>query len=104
MKEVELREIRAYFQQSITKRLSESDWKNVVIAYEPVWAIGTGDVASPAQAQEVHAHIRNFLANTVSKSVAESTRIIYGKPNSLFFHVITLNVLSPRRFCQCWKR
>lgn len=50
----------------------------VVIAYEPVWAIGTGKVATAAQAQEVHAHIRNYLSKTVSLAVAENTRIIYG--------------------------
>jgi triosephosphate isomerase (TIM) len=49
-----------------------------VIAYEPVWAIGTGKVASADQAQEAHADIRSFLAKAVSPSVAESTRIIYG--------------------------
>ncbi|XP_025082818.1 triosephosphate isomerase-like [Pomacea canaliculata] len=55
-----------------------SDWKRVVIAYEPVWAIGTGRTATPEQAQEVHKAIRNWLAKNVSESVAKSTRIIYG--------------------------
>jgi len=54
------------------------DWTNVVIAYEPVWAIGTGKVASPAQAQEVHNELRKWLAANVSPEVAASTRIIYG--------------------------
>jgi hypothetical protein len=54
------------------------DWSKVVIAYEPVWAIGTGKVASPAQAQEVHAKLRSWLASNVNKAAAESTRIIYG--------------------------
>ncbi|GJN37491.1 hypothetical protein PR202_gb26454 [Eleusine coracana subsp. coracana] len=54
------------------------DWSNVVIAYEPVWAIGTGKVATPAQAQEVHASLRDWLKTNVSPEVAESTRIIYG--------------------------
>lgn len=63
-----------------TKAIAEriSDWKNVVIAYEPVWAIGTGKVASPAQAQEVHFELRRWLKENVSTDVAESTRIIYG--------------------------
>jgi hypothetical protein len=52
-------------------------WGKIVVAYEPVWAIGTGKVASPAQAQEVHAKLRTFLAS-VSPAVAQSTRIIYG--------------------------
>lgn len=49
-----------------------------VIAYEPVWAIGTGKVATPAQAQEVHAAIRARLAATTNADVAEKTRILYG--------------------------
>ena len=49
-----------------------------MIAYEPVWAIGTGKVATSAQAQEVHAAIRAYLSKTLSPAVAESTRIIYG--------------------------
>jgi len=58
--------------------LSEADWKKVVIAYEPVWAIGTGVTASPAQAQETHAQIREWLARNISQQVADETRIIYG--------------------------
>lgn len=50
----------------------------VVIAYEPVWAIGTGKVATPAQAQETQAEIRSYLSKAVSPSVAANTRIIYG--------------------------
>ncbi|KAJ4716725.1 triosephosphate isomerase [Melia azedarach] len=53
-------------------------WDNVVIAYEPVWAIGTGKVATPQQAQEVHAAVRDWLKNNVSAEVASKTRIIYG--------------------------
>jgi triosephosphate isomerase len=49
-----------------------------VIAYEPVWAIGTGKVATSAQAQEAHEDIRKFLSKAVSPAVAENTRIIYG--------------------------
>lgn len=49
-----------------------------MVAYEPVWAIGTGKVATSAQAQEAHADIRAFLSSAVSSSVAEATRIIYG--------------------------
>eukprot|EP00850_Spirogloea_muscicola_P007534 SM000038S14347 [mRNA] locus=s38:288979:291396:- [translate_table: standard] len=53
-------------------------WDNVVIAYEPVWAIGTGKVATPSQAQEVHADIRKWFEEHVSKDVAEAIRIQYG--------------------------
>jgi len=49
-----------------------------VIAYEPVWAIGTGKVATSAQAQEAHADIRKFLSQAVSPAVSENIRIIYG--------------------------
>lgn len=54
------------------------NWDNVVIAYEPVWAIGTGKTASPEQAQEVHEQLREWLAKNVSKQAAEKTRILYG--------------------------
>ncbi|KIK98639.1 hypothetical protein PAXRUDRAFT_823684 [Paxillus rubicundulus Ve08.2h10] len=56
----------------------ESDWSNIVIAYEPVWAIGTGKVATAAQAQEAHYDIREFLKKHVSQAVADNTRVIYG--------------------------
>lgn len=55
-----------------------TDWSNVVVAYEPVWAIGTGKVATPEQAEEVHVGVRAWLEQNVSKSVADSTRILYG--------------------------
>jgi triosephosphate isomerase len=55
-----------------------SDWSKIVVAYEPVWAIGTGQVATPDQAQEVHQQIRSWLTDNVSPDVAEHTRIIYG--------------------------
>eukprot|EP01123_Difflugia_compressa_P010140 TRINITY_DN3630_c0_g1_i1.p1 TRINITY_DN3630_c0_g1~~TRINITY_DN3630_c0_g1_i1.p1 ORF type:complete len:280 (+),score=54.46 TRINITY_DN3630_c0_g1_i1:67-840(+) len=53
-------------------------WESIVIAYEPVWAIGTGKVATPEQAQEVHAVIRDWLSKNLSPTVAQQTRIIYG--------------------------
>ncbi|XP_004289838.1 PREDICTED: triosephosphate isomerase, chloroplastic [Fragaria vesca subsp. vesca] len=53
-------------------------WENIVVAYEPVWAIGTGKVASPQQAQEVHVAVREWLKKNVSAEVASKTRIIYG--------------------------
>ena len=64
---------------------SISNWADVVIAYEPVWAIGTGKVATPEQAQEVHAAIRDWLKTNVSPDVASSIRIIYG--GWFFIHI-----------------
>lgn len=55
-----------------------TDWSKVVIAYEPVWAIGTGKTATPQQAQEVHQQLRGWLKDQVSAEVSGSTRIIYG--------------------------
>ncbi len=57
---------------------SVTDWSRIVLAYEPVWAIGTGKTASPEQAQETHAFIRHWLTENLSKEVAEQTRIQYG--------------------------
>ncbi len=54
------------------------DWSKVVIAYEPVWAIGTGKTASPQQAQEVHGELRNWLNKSYGKEIAEKVRVIYG--------------------------
>ena len=53
-------------------------WKNIVLAYEPVWAIGTGETASPEQAQEMHAFIRNLIQESYGTSVAENVAILYG--------------------------
>jgi triosephosphate isomerase len=50
----------------------------VVIAYEPVWAIGTGKVATPQQAEEVHADLRGLLAKRYNEQVADGVRILYG--------------------------
>jgi triosephosphate isomerase (TIM) len=58
--------------------LNEADWANVVIAYEPVWAIGTGKSATPAMAEETHDEIRAWMATNVSPAVAKAIRIIYG--------------------------
>ena len=55
-----------------------SDYSKVVIAYEPVWAIGTGKTATPDMAQEVHAQIRAILTDIYGETAAESVRILYG--------------------------
>ncbi len=58
--------------------LSESDLGNLIIAYEPVWAIGTGKTASPQQAQDVHKFIRNLVSTLFSSDLAENIVIQYG--------------------------
>ena len=60
------------------KGYTAQDLKGMVIAYEPVWAIGTGKTATPEQAQEVHAAIRQFLADKYGQEYADATRILYG--------------------------
>jgi len=54
------------------------DFSKIVLAYEPVWAIGTGKTASAAQAQEIHAFIRKTLAEKFGEEVADNTSILYG--------------------------
>ncbi len=58
--------------------LGAGSWKNIVLAYEPVWAIGTGETASPEQAQEMHAFIRKTLSDAYTKDLAEGVTILYG--------------------------
>ncbi len=58
--------------------LSAEDFSKIVLAYEPVWAIGTGKTASPAQAQEIHAFIRSAVAEKYGKEIADNTSILYG--------------------------
>ncbi len=58
--------------------IPESEMKNIIIAYEPVWAIGTGKTATPAQAEEVHVFIRNLVKRLYSPSVSDSIIIQYG--------------------------
>lgn len=58
--------------------LTEGELKEIVIAYEPVWAIGTGLTATPAQAQEMHKYIRGLFAEKYSRNVADDISILYG--------------------------
>lgn len=58
--------------------LSEADFRKIVLAYEPVWAIGTGKTATSDQAQEIHAHIRSVIESKYGKAVADDTTILYG--------------------------
>lgn len=66
------------FRQTKALAAQIKDWTNVVLAYEPVWAIGTGKVATPQQAQDVHAALRKWLNDNVSPAVSASLRIQYG--------------------------
>jgi len=66
-------------------RVPATAWSHIVIAYEPVWAIGTGLTASPQQAQEAHVIIRNLLADKLGHDIASSTRIIYGGTDDMIF-------------------
>ena len=66
--------------------MSELDWKKIVLAYEPVWAIGTGETASPSQAQEMHAYIRKIISNRYNDNLANNVSILYGgsvKPSNV---------------------
>ncbi|MGB0895694.1 MAG: triose-phosphate isomerase [Flavobacteriaceae bacterium] len=58
--------------------LPETAWKNIILAYEPVWAIGTGETATPEQAQEMHAFIRKTIAEQYTSELSETISILYG--------------------------
>ena len=58
--------------------LSAEDFSKIILAYEPVWAIGTGKTATPEQAQEIHAFIRSIVADKYGKEIADNTSILYG--------------------------
>lgn len=58
--------------------LKAEDFKNIILAYEPVWAIGTGETATPDQAQEMHEFVRNVLAKKFGQETADSVSILYG--------------------------
>ena len=58
--------------------LSADEFRNVIVAYEPIWAIGTGKTATAEQAEEIHAYIRSVIADKYGKEVADDTTILYG--------------------------
>ncbi|MGB5912956.1 MAG: triose-phosphate isomerase [Promethearchaeia archaeon] len=60
------------------KDLTQEEFKKVIIAYEPIWAIGTGITATPEQAEEIHLYIRELLENNYDRDTAQSVRIQYG--------------------------
>ncbi|XP_067658163.1 triosephosphate isomerase-like [Haliotis asinina] len=64
--------------KAIADNIGAEDWSRVVIAYEPVWAIGTGKTATPDQAQAVHKDLRDWITQNVSADIAQNVRIQYG--------------------------
>ncbi len=58
--------------------IEKKDWTNIVLAYEPVWAIGTGETASPEQAQEMHKFIRTLVEKVYGFDIADDLTILYG--------------------------
>jgi triosephosphate isomerase len=65
-------------QLAVLFELPEKAWDQIILAYEPVWAIGTGETASPEQAQEMHAFIRKEIEENYNSSLAEKVVILYG--------------------------
>jgi triosephosphate isomerase len=75
--ESHFRVIESQLEESLFQ-LSKEDLVNVIIAYEPVWAIGTGVTASPEQAQEMHAYIRSLIERKFGNELATNMTILYG--------------------------
>ena len=64
--------------ENVLKNFSEADLDRIYLAYEPVWAIGTGETATPQQAQEMHAYIRKLISEMYSAEASEKVNILYG--------------------------
>jgi len=64
--------------KNVLFNLEPSAWSNIVLAYEPVWAIGTGETASPEQAQEMHSFIRKTISDAFDATIADNVTILYG--------------------------
>jgi triosephosphate isomerase len=64
--------------ENTVMKLESNSWKNIVLAYEPVWAIGTGETASAEQAQEIHQFVRNYISEKFNSEVANNVSILYG--------------------------
>ena len=69
--------VKAQLENTVMK-LEPKSWKNIVLAYEPVWAIGTGETASAEQAQEIHKFVRNCISEHFSSEIADNVPILYG--------------------------
>ena len=89
LEEREAEQTNAVLERQLADGLSDINLltgREIVVAYEPVWAIGTGKVATPQQAQDAHAFIRNWLMNNYNVAVAEKIQILYGgsvKPDNI---------------------
>ena len=59
-------------------KIDKDSWGKIILAYEPVWAIGTGETASPEQAQEMHEFVRNCVFEKYDNSISENVSILYG--------------------------
>lgn len=70
--------VKKQLEEVIFKEQWENAWKSIVLAYEPVWAIGTGETATPEQAQEMHQFVRWTLKNRYSEEIADNVSILYG--------------------------
>ena len=78
--------VKSQLENTVLKLDSES-WSNIILAYEPVWAIGTGETASPEQAQEMHEFVRNCVSNCYGDLISEEVSILYGgsvKPSNAY--------------------
>ena len=69
--------VKAQLENTVMK-LEPNSWKNIVLAYEPVWAIGSGETASAEQAQEIHKFVRNCISEHFSSEIANNVPILYG--------------------------
>jgi triosephosphate isomerase len=72
------KEVIAYQMENTFKDIRKEDMIKIIIAYEPIWAIGTGVTATPEQAEEIHSYIRSLLVNRFDEGVANKVRIQYG--------------------------
>ena len=82
--------------------LSAEDFSKIILAYEPVWAIGTGKTATDDQAQEMHAHIRSVIAAKYGQEVADNTSILYGAAASPLMQLRSLpNPMWTRSHRRC---
>ena len=76
--QLEERKLKEQLEQGTLKGISKNSIGDIIIAYEPIWAIGTGKNATPQQVEEVHRFIRELLSKMCNQTISENTRIIYG--------------------------